>query len=125
MFLVNYSLQIQMKRELFFKGDSGLTSPPAVPTVPPPQPPCTMTTTTPVTPSAPTAPIKPRIPASNQNDEDSNKKETRPDNNKDRPHHIPSKPKELDGYVGFANLPNQVYRKAVKKGFDFTLMVVG
>ncbi|XP_073994313.1 septin 7-like protein pnut isoform X2 [Rhodnius prolixus] len=35
------------------------------------------------------------------------------------------KAKELDGYVGFANLPNQVYRKAVKKGFDFTLMVVG
>lgn len=33
--------------------------------------------------------------------------------------------KELDGYVGFANLPNQVYRKAVKKGFEFTLMVVG
>ncbi|CAG9857658.1 unnamed protein product [Phyllotreta striolata] len=39
----------------------------------------------------------------------------------------PPKPKvkELDGYVGFANLPNQVYRKAVKKGFEFTLMVVG
>lgn len=35
------------------------------------------------------------------------------------------KRKELDGYVGFANLPNQVYRKAVKKGFEFTLMVVG
>lgn len=35
------------------------------------------------------------------------------------------RPKELDGYVGFANLPNQVYRKAVKKGFEFTLMVVG
>ncbi|KAL3860337.1 hypothetical protein ACJMK2_010476 [Sinanodonta woodiana] len=33
--------------------------------------------------------------------------------------------KELDGYVGFANLPNQVYRKSVKKGFEFTLMVVG
>lgn len=33
--------------------------------------------------------------------------------------------KKLDGYVGFANLPNQVYRKAVKKGFEFTLMVVG
>jgi len=32
----------------------------------------------------------------------------------------------LDGaYVGFANLPNQVYRKAVKRGFEFTLMVVG
>lgn len=38
---------------------------------------------------------------------------------------IKAKPKELDGYVGFANLPNQVYRKAVKKGFEFTLMVVG
>ncbi|XP_003242777.1 septin-7 isoform X2 [Acyrthosiphon pisum] len=35
------------------------------------------------------------------------------------------KVKKLDGYVGFANLPNQVYRKAVKKGFEFTLMVVG
>jgi len=33
--------------------------------------------------------------------------------------------KQLDGYVGFANLPNQVYRRAVKKGFHFTLMVVG
>lgn len=33
--------------------------------------------------------------------------------------------KEVDGYVGFANLPNQVYRKAVKRGFEFTLMVVG
>ncbi len=37
----------------------------------------------------------------------------------------PKKVKQLDGYVGFANLPNQVYRKAVKKGFEFTLMVVG
>lgn len=34
-------------------------------------------------------------------------------------------PKDLDGFVGFANLPNQVYRKAVKQGFEFTLMVVG
>lgn len=33
--------------------------------------------------------------------------------------------KEIDGYVGFASLPDQVYRKAVKKGFEFTLMVVG
>lgn len=33
--------------------------------------------------------------------------------------------RHLDGYVGFANLPNQIYRKAVKRGFDFTLMVVG
>uniref|UniRef100_A0A3Q3VRM9 Septin n=1 Tax=Mola mola TaxID=94237 RepID=A0A3Q3VRM9_MOLML len=28
-------------------------------------------------------------------------------------------------YVGFATLPNQVQRKSVKKGFDFTLMVAG
>lgn len=28
-------------------------------------------------------------------------------------------------YVGYANLPNQVFRKAVKKGFQFSLMVVG
>lgn len=33
--------------------------------------------------------------------------------------------KEMHGYVGFANIPNQVYRKAVKRGFEFTLMVVG
>jgi hypothetical protein len=31
----------------------------------------------------------------------------------------------VDGYVGFANLPNQVYRKSVKRGFEFNLMVVG
>ena len=32
---------------------------------------------------------------------------------------------DVPGYVGFANLPNQVHRKSVKKGFEFTLMVVG
>ena len=32
---------------------------------------------------------------------------------------------ETPGYVGFANLPNQVHRKSVKKGFEFTLVVVG
>lgn len=31
----------------------------------------------------------------------------------------------MSAYVGFANLPNQVHRKTVKKGFEFTLMVVG
>lgn len=36
-----------------------------------------------------------------------------------------NKPKEMEGYVGFANLPNQVYRRSVKRGFEFTLMVVG
>ncbi|KAL1458077.1 hypothetical protein WDU94_008252 [Cyamophila willieti] len=32
---------------------------------------------------------------------------------------------DSSSYVGFANLPNQVHRKSVKKGFEFTLMVVG
>ena len=27
--------------------------------------------------------------------------------------------------IGFSNLPEQMHRKAVKKGFDFTVMVVG
>lgn len=27
--------------------------------------------------------------------------------------------------MGFATLPNQLHRKSVKKGFDFTLMVAG
>ena len=27
--------------------------------------------------------------------------------------------------IGFASLPEQVHRKALKRGFDFTLMVVG
>ncbi|XP_068191682.1 septin 5b isoform X1 [Antennarius striatus] len=38
-------------------------------------------------------------------------------------------PRSDDGeekdYVGFASLPNQLHRKSVKKGFDFTLMVAG
>ncbi|KAL6050993.1 hypothetical protein STEG23_036654 [Scotinomys teguina] len=36
-----------------------------------------------------------------------------------------AQPKNLEGYVGFANLPNQLYRKSVKRGFEFTLVVVG
>lgn len=36
------------------------------------------------------------------------------------------RPQDIDKqYVGFATLPNQVHRKSVKKGFDFTLMVAG
>jgi len=43
-----------------------------------------------------------------------------------RPETVPRPPpRQLDGYVGFANLPNQVYRKSVKKGFEFNLMVMG
>ncbi|KAI6647186.1 Septin-7 [Oopsacas minuta] len=33
--------------------------------------------------------------------------------------------KVLSGYVGFGNLPSQVYKKSVSNGFEFTLMVVG
>jgi len=34
-------------------------------------------------------------------------------------------PRDAENYIGFASLPNQVYRKSVKRGFEFTLMVVG
>ena len=33
--------------------------------------------------------------------------------------------RKLKGYVGFANLPNQVHKRSIKKGFDFTILVVG
>ncbi|WAR13047.1 SEPT7-like protein [Mya arenaria] len=45
------------------------------------------------------------------------------DKEKERDRKYGDTTKELEGYVGFANLPNQVYRKSVKRGFDFTLMV--
>ncbi|EFA00509.1 septin-7 [Tribolium castaneum] len=87
---------IQTKREMFF---TSTTDTKDSNRVKPPEPP---------------AKTPPEQPAK----EDS--KESTPEIVKERP-----KLKELDGYVGFANLPNQVYRKAVKKGFEFTLMVVG
>lgn len=133
-----FLLQIQTKRELFFKAESG--SIPSSPSVPPPQPPtaastnnATLTSTLPPGGVPIAAPVKSRLPQTavvqNQNDsEDSNKRESATNNRSDgkETRSAPTtKPKELDGYVGFANLPNQVYRKAVKKGFDFTLMVVG
>jgi hypothetical protein len=63
--------------------------------------------------------------SSNGNIEDNKERDSKEKMKIDRPEKGDKKRKELDGYVGFANLPNQVYRKAVKKGFDFTLMVVG
>ncbi|CAG0889539.1 unnamed protein product, partial [Cyprideis torosa] len=36
-----------------------------------------------------------------------------------------TKPRVITQEVGLANFPNQVYRRAVKQGFEFTLMVVG
>lgn len=83
--------------------------------------------------AAPVAPLVPKMEShmSNGNGHhvDSNKISDRHvekmDHEKYQHPVVRAKPKELDGYVGFANLPNQVYRKAVKRGFDFTLMVVG
>lgn len=33
--------------------------------------------------------------------------------------------RRITSFVGFSNLPNQVHRKSVRKGFSFTAMVVG
>ncbi|XP_076271821.1 septin 7-like protein pnut isoform X1 [Rhynchophorus ferrugineus] len=71
---------------------------------------------------------KPAVPERRETAIDLVPKETKEESSKESsPEIIKERPKvkELDGYVGFANLPNQVYRKAVKKGFEFTLMVVG
>ncbi|CAL8077609.1 unnamed protein product [Orchesella dallaii] len=38
---------------------------------------------------------------------------------------LPRTGKENERLIGFATLPEQVHRKSVKKGFDFTLMAVG
>ena len=33
--------------------------------------------------------------------------------------------KVVTNYIGFSNLPNQLHRKSIKKGFSFVMMVVG
>ena len=33
--------------------------------------------------------------------------------------------RDADLNVGFSDLPNQIHRKTIKKGFEFTIMVVG
>ncbi|KAJ1727122.1 Cell division control protein 3 [Coemansia biformis] len=33
--------------------------------------------------------------------------------------------RKLNGYVGFSNYPNQQHRRSIKRGFNFTMMVVG
>uniref|UniRef100_A0A1B6DNI7 Septin-type G domain-containing protein n=1 Tax=Clastoptera arizonana TaxID=38151 RepID=A0A1B6DNI7_9HEMI len=113
---------LQSKRELFFKNElpnSGITPPPppvSSPAVPPPAAP---------TPTALKEALAKRT-ASTEKVIDTSVAETNDRLSKAERDKVPErKTKELDGYVGFANLPNQVYRKAVKKGFDFTLMVVG
>lgn len=38
---------------------------------------------------------------------------------------VPARKQQMGGFVGFANLPNQWHRRSVRKGFNFTAMVVG
>ena len=38
---------------------------------------------------------------------------------------VHAKPLTPGGFVGFASLPDQVYRRSLRKGFEFSLMVVG
>jgi len=106
---------LQSKRELFFKNE-------------PPTPAnnlSTIDTANTNGSSTPPSAIKEALVKRQTERADSNESPEK-FNKLDRDRSVPErKTKELDGYVGFANLPNQVYRKAVKKGFDFTLMVVG
>lgn len=117
-------LQLQSKRELFFKNElpppSSTTAGGGTP-LPSQQPQQSSVTTT---ASGLKEALAKRVAENHTGGTDV------PDNkeryNKAERDKVPERrTKELDGYVGFANLPNQVYRKAVKKGFDFTLMVVG
>ncbi|KAL8591720.1 Septin-7 [Nucella lapillus] len=67
-----------------------------------------------------------RAPTAILKEKDSNQAAAEMDKDRERERkYVGETRKELEGYVGFANLPNQVYRKSVKKGFEFTLIVVG
>ncbi|XP_067001930.2 septin-7 isoform X1 [Anabrus simplex] len=119
---------LQSKRELFFKNELPPSSGSAVPPQPPsstPAPAAAPAANNTPTPSAikdALAAKRAAVAAENHTSDSDNKERY----NKVERDKVPERrTKELDGYVGFANLPNQVYRKAVKKGFDFTLMVVG
>ncbi|KAJ9581836.1 hypothetical protein L9F63_003905 [Diploptera punctata] len=126
---------LQSKRELFFKNElppptSATTG--SGPTLPsqPPQPPTSGTpsaTTTTTTSGIKEALAKRAAERATENHTgNSDVQDNKERYNKAERDKVPERrTKELDGYVGFANLPNQVFRKAVKKGFDFTLMVVG
>lgn len=45
--------------------------------------------------------------------------------NMDQPQSVPSATSGIREPVGFATLPNQIHQKAVRRGFEFTLMVCG
>ncbi|XP_063238829.1 septin-7 isoform X2 [Bacillus rossius redtenbacheri] len=128
--------ELQSKRELFFKNELPPASGVSTPSQPPPGAPVPAPAPAPVpapTPgavkealakrSAAAAAAAATLAADNDAAAAADNKERYNKAERDK---LPERrTKELDGYVGFANLPNQVYRKAVKKGFDFTLMVVG
>jgi len=119
---------LQSKREMFFKNDTPPSGPPSAP-----QTNSTASTNGVEAKSSSVASIKEQLLTTKERKE--NKEE---ENKENKP--APAKPplmdksnakevfrrqREVEGYVGFANLPNQVYRKAVKRGFEFSLMVVG
>ncbi|KAL0279372.1 UNVERIFIED_CONTAM: hypothetical protein PYX00_000951 [Menopon gallinae] len=107
---------LQSKRELFFKNELPTSGGVVAPQLPSNGPTLGSTNTAPTpNPSAIKESITKRVVENG--DGETKTGYTKPAETK--------RPKELDGYVGFANLPNQVYRKAVKKGFEFTLMIVG
>ncbi|XP_043221802.1 septin-7-like isoform X6 [Amphibalanus amphitrite] len=110
---------LQNKREMFFRGETP-------PSVAPPPVPKEMNNT----PAAPApAPAKEVAPKPDHPEPSKGPAPEPPrradEQNRERQRGPQRRTKQLDGYVGFANLPNQVYRRAVKKGFHFTLMVVG
>nr|CAD7395236.1 unnamed protein product [Timema cristinae] len=123
--------RLQSKRELFFKNElppsSGVSGGTAAPPATAPSPA--------ITPSSTPTPLALKEALAKRAAERSETNHAVVNNSEDNKERYSSKAerdkvperrtKELDGYVGFANLPNQVYRKAVKRGFDFTLMVVG
>lgn len=132
-------VQLQSKRELFFKNESS-PAPALVTSINnPTSGPTSLTGIGGVTNANPTKDLNSmsgkidvmRAHSAHHNNtnsaniEDNRERESKENKLKLDKQEKDKRKKELDGYVGFANLPNQVYRKAVKKGFDFTLMVVG
>lgn len=122
--------RLQARREMFLKaegaGGGGATPSQPIygskPSTAPPQPP-----TTPRNVKDALSSLRPEAATNGHVAPGPKKPELSP-----KPREVSPKPevarkpaRQLDGYVGFANLPNQVYRKSVKKGFEFTLMVVG
>jgi hypothetical protein len=45
--------------------------------------------------------------------------------NKEQQQQTAPRIREISSNVGFVSLPDQVHRRAVKKGFEFNLLVVG